>query len=75
MHELLEIRTFSNHPSCPLPTKHLGELQMFKNCENNKTQTASNHGRHMYVQGDVPILYLLKNSKTIMFKYHYEYNK
>jgi hypothetical protein len=42
---------------------------MFKTCENNKTQIASNHGRHMYVQGDVHVLYLLKNSKTIMFNY------
>jgi hypothetical protein len=66
---------FPTIPSCPLPTKHLGELQMFKTCENNKTQTTSNHGRHMYVQGDVPILYLLKNSKIIMFNYQYEYNK
>jgi hypothetical protein len=69
MHELLEIRTFSNHPFMPIANQTLGELQMFKTCENNKTQIASNHGRHMYVQGDVHVLHLLKNSKTIVFNY------
>jgi hypothetical protein len=69
MHELLEIKTFSNHPFMPIANWTLGELQMFKTCENNKTQIASNHDRHVYVQGDVLVLYLLQNSKTIVFSY------
>jgi len=38
MHELLEIKTFSNHPFMPIANRTLGELQMLKTCENNKTQ-------------------------------------
>ncbi len=59
----------------PIANPTLGELQMFKTCDNNKTQIASNHRIHMYIQGDVLIFYLMKNSKTIVFNYQYEYNK
>lgn len=48
----------------PIANGTLGEFQIFKTCENNKTQTASNHGRHMYIQGDVLVLYLLKKKKN-----------